>query len=298
MKVKKLNKEDTIYNKKNITIMLIITLVASTLLALGAFFLSRSAGGDVVLHVGDLRITKAQEQRYKDSAKRMGLDGENVRGELIDYLKNKHIAQKHNLPMNTLFIDEQWSSVVSERSIDSFAARKLSVHADEKWAYILKYNKLYHVLSRSLDNDALVGAVYHIPYSATDKERSVQIAQEVKVELSKGNGASLMKDQQLLKNLLDSIPQASASRSGGYILFKDSSGLRMGGTFGIRGGTIPLDMADRLFKEKVPVVSDVIDVNESELYVVHVTDEVRADEQLPDRLAADKQGIRVVEYDK
>lgn len=298
MNVKKANKDDTSNKKSRTTLFLVSALVAAGGLALVGFLLSRSSDGQVVLQVGNERITKAEEQRYKDSAKSMGLGDENVRGELIEYLKNKHIAQKYTLPMNTLFIDEQWSNVVSEHSVDSFAAKKLFTHKDEDWAYVLKYNKLYHVLSRSLDKDALVGALYHIPFSGSDKQYAQQLANDIKATLQKGNVATLEQDQQLLKDVYEKTPQASASKTGAYLLFSDSSGLRMGGTFGVRGGTVPYDMTAGLFKGKLPMVSDVAEVNASELYVIHVVAKIEADESFPDTIITEKEGVRVVEYDK
>lgn len=298
MKVKKLNKDDIMHNKKHPITIVIVALILSVLIAVASFLFFRSSESKAVLQVGDITLTKAQEQVYIDSAKKMGLDDEKIREQLIEYLKNRHVAKLHNLPTNELFINAQWSSVVSEKSIDSRAAEKLFRFSDEKWANVLKYNKLYHVLSRSLSQDALVGVVYHVPYSSSDKKLALQTVNEVTEGLSVADVSSLHRDQDLLDRVLNTIPQASASKSGAYLLFNDSSGLRMGGTFGIRGGTIPLDMANRLYSQKSPIVSNVVDINESELYLVHISSKISANVDFPDKLESDKQKVRVVEYDK
>lgn len=298
MKVKKLNKDDIIHNKRHPIIIVIVALILSVLIAVASFLFFRSSESKAVLQVGDTTLTKAQEQVYIDSAKKMGLDDEKIREQLIEYLKNRHVAKLYDLPTNKLFINEQWSSVVSERSTDSRAAEKLFRFGDEEWAHVLKYNKLYHVLSRSLTQDALVGAVYHVPYSSSDKKLALQTLNEVRKVLSEADASSLRRDQDLLSKVINTIPQASASKSGAYLLFNDSSGLRMGGTFGVRGGTIPLDMTNRLFSQKLPIVSEVVDVNESELYLVHISSSISADVDFQDKLDWDKQKVRVVEYDK
>lgn len=282
--------------KRNTVISVLLALVV--VVALIGIFLVRSNGQQVVLQIGDTRVSQAEYVAYQDSAKIFNTDKEGVRKELIDYYKNKQVAEKFDLPMNSLFIDEQWSGVVSEHSKDSLEAKKLYTKEDEAWAQILKYNKLYETLSRALQKEALVGAVYHIPYSSQGKLGAKQQADEIISSIKTDRTQGLSIDKKLLEELPSKIQQASASRSGAYLLFKDSSGLRIGGTFGVRGGIIPVDMANTIFSTNLPVISDVVDVQDSAFYVVHATKKIDATKDIPEKLQQEKNNIRVVEYDR